>query len=241
LPDPVAGAVLVTRPEPGAAETARRLVASGFVPILAPALAVATLTPRLPSPRRVQAVLVTSGNALGAFDAAWHGVMLLAVGDATAARARAAGFTRVLSAGKDAEALAALALGECRPAAGPLLLACGAGQGVALTARLRMAGLQVVRRIVYAARPATALPAAARAALAAGAVGTALFFSPATARAFAAMLTQTLPVETVSVIEALAISPPTAAALAPLPWRRIRVASHPDQDALLALLGPGST
>jgi hypothetical protein len=45
-----------------------------------------------------------------------------------------------------------------------------------------------------------------------------------------------LPVEVVSGVEALAISRSTEAALAHLPWRRIRVASHPNQDELLALL-----
>jgi hypothetical protein len=42
--------------------------------------------------------------------------------------------------------------------------------------------------------------------------------------------------------EALAISPRVAqaavASAAPLTWRAVRVAAHPDQDSLLALLGP---
>jgi uroporphyrinogen-III synthase len=226
--------VLVTRPEPGASETAARLSALGFEPVLAPALVVA--------PRKVgvkslpQAVLVTSGNAIPALPAALRAVPLLAVGDATAARARAAGFSAVHSAGRDAAALAKLAAGLLAPSGGPLLLASGAGQGLALAADLRARGFTVRRRVAYAAAPAAALPAAARAALAAGAVRSALFFSPLSARRFVTILQRDIPAEVVQGIEALAISHPTEAALTALPWRRIRVASHPTQEALLALL-----
>ncbi|MBX6747830.1 MAG: uroporphyrinogen-III synthase, partial [Acetobacteraceae bacterium] len=45
---PSGPAVLVTRPEPGAEETARRLVALGFRPVLAPALVLEPRPFRLP-------------------------------------------------------------------------------------------------------------------------------------------------------------------------------------------------
>jgi uroporphyrinogen-III synthase len=226
--------VLVTRPEPGAAETAARLLAMGFTPVSAPML---TIRPRAPLPARPvapQAILVTSANAIPALPAAWRARPLLAVGDATAARAVAAGFTRVESAGADAAALAALVIARCRPHGGALLLASGMGQGLTLAASLRAAGFTVQRRIAYAARPAESLPAPAAAALAAGRVGTILFFSPATARGFVVLLQRAgLPI---CGVEALAISQAAAIPLALLPWRGIRVASHPNQDALLALL-----
>jgi hypothetical protein len=37
-------------------------------------------------------------------------------------------------------------------------------------------------------------------------------------------------------VDALAIGGPAAVALQPLPWRRIRVAERPTQDAMLGLL-----
>lgn len=190
----------------------------------------------LTRPGRPQAVLVTSGNALPALPAALHATPLLAVGDATAARARAAGFAEVLSAGRDAAALADLAAARLDPAAGPLLLASGAGQGFELAAALRVSGFTVIRRVAYVAQPATALPQAARAALAAGQVGTALFFSPETARVFVTLLQRDMPPAIVQGVVALAISSRTADALFPLPWRHVRVASQPDQDTLLTLL-----
>jgi uroporphyrinogen-III synthase len=94
----------------------------------------------------------------------------------------------------------------------------------------------VLRREAYAARPVERLPAAAVSALAAGEIGAALFFSSATVRAFIDLLGGALPLTVATGIDALALSPVVARALTPLPWRRIRVASDPNQDAILALM-----
>jgi uroporphyrinogen-III synthase len=226
--------ILVTRPQPGADETAARLAAMGFAAVLAPMLTIAprTLTTKL----RPQAVLITSGNALAALPEALRGTRLLAVGDATAARARAAGFTMVHSAARDAAALAELAVRVCAPSGPPLLLASGEGQGHALAAMLRERGFRVVRRGAYAASPVATLPPAARSALVARTLRAALFFSPLTARVFVNVLLRSQPAATVAGIDALAISRATEVVLRPLPWRHIHVASSPTQDELLTLL-----
>ena len=226
------GLILITRPEPGAQQTLARLATLGWRGLCAPMLSIAPR--RLGAPRRAQAVVVTSANAIPALPDALRTTPLFAVGDATAERARQAGFGRVSSAGKDAEALAALVAEQCHPEHGPLLLASGAGQGMPLAADLRGRGFTVLRRVAYAASPVSALPEAALSALRRGEVGVAMFFSPATARAFTACMVGNN--RLVAGVEALAISPLTARALAPLPWRRIRVASHPNQDELVALL-----
>ena len=226
--------VLVTRPQPGAAETARRLAGMGHTPVLAPVIEIVPVAARLPPPAQVQAVLVTSGNAFAVL--AGHAALpLLAVGDATAAKGRARGFTVVHSAGRDAEALAELATRVCDPGGLPLLLASQQGQGRPLVRALRAAGFSVVHRSAYAARPVAELAEPALAALRAGEVSAALFFSPATARAFVAAV-GSLPAEVFARVDSLAISPAAAAALAPLPWRSIRVAAAPNQDELLGLL-----
>ena len=237
-PDHLPGrrAALVTRPEAEARETARLLAGMGWRPVLAPAMRIETRALRLDPAWRPQAVLATSGNALAALPACLHGVRLLAVGDATAARARAAGFARVDSAGRDAAALVDLAAGGCVPAGGPLLLASGAALGGALAAALRARGFRVLRRVAYAARPVRDLPEAALAALAAGEVGAALFFSEASGRAFAAAVRRAGQAAALAGVTAAAISAAAAEALAPLPWRDIRVASQPNQDELLACL-----
>ncbi len=179
---------------------------------------------------------MTSGNALPALPRSLRTVPLLAVGDATAARARAAGFGVVHSAGRDAAALAELAARLCVAAGPALLLASGEGQGQALAADLRARGFRILRRVAYAARPVTALPAPARIALEAGCLRAVLFFSPLTARVFMNMLQRDMPTANVAGVAALAISRATEAALRALPWLEIRVASSPTQDALLTLL-----
>jgi uroporphyrinogen-III synthase len=228
--------VLITRPEPGASETAARVLALGHQPILAPLLVVQSRNVPLPPSERLQAILVTSGNAIPALPASHRHLPLLAVGEATAARARAAGFEQVSSADGDASDLAALAAARCHPGVDPLLLVSGRGQGQGLAAALRERGFRVIRRTAYAAVPAGALPAHAHEAISRGAVGTVLLFSAETARQCVRLLRAARLREAAREIEALAISPPTAMALRALPWRRIRVADRPNQDALLAML-----
>jgi uroporphyrinogen-III synthase len=227
-------AVLVTRPQPGAAQTARRVAAMGLHPIVAPMLRILPLAAELPPPGFIQAILVTSANALPALGPEFHDTPLLAVGDATASRAADAGFRQVRSATGDADALAALAITACGPP-GTLLLVGAQGQGVALADRLRHAGFSVVHHVVYAAIPATALPEEALTALADGTLAAALFFSPVTSVTFAA-LASGLPRTMMADTDAIAISAAAASPLFPLPWRRIRVASRPNQEELLALL-----
>lgn len=235
LPDSGSG-VLITRPEPGASDTAARIAAMGFRPVLAPLLEIRSLPSALPPPGGLQAILVTSGNAIPALPATHCDVPLFAVGEATASRACKAGFRHVTSADGDAHALAALV--EATPAArgGPLLLLTGKGQGLALANELRSHGFSVVCRAVYAAVPVEDLPAPASAALAAGELAAALFFSAETARQAVRLVNATRLAEAVRSVEALAIGQPAAVALQALPWRRIRVASRPNQDAILALL-----
>jgi uroporphyrinogen-III synthase len=224
--------ILITRPEPGASETAYRIAALGLVPILAPMLMVTSR--RFGPVASPQAVLITSANAVAALDGLDLATPVYTVGDATAERAEQAGFSRVTSAKRDAQALAALVMQRQSPQAGPLLLASGARQGLSLAKELRQAGFRVIRRVAYRSRPIRRLPAEAALALAAGRVRAALFFSAETARAFASAL----PFEPalLSSVDALAISHPTAQAVCHLPWRTLRVAYHPNQEELVALL-----
>ena len=89
LPDSTG--VLITRPEPGASDTAARVTALGLQPILAPLLRVATLHPSFPPSGRVQAILATSGNAIAALPESHRHLRLFAVGQATARTCRRGG------------------------------------------------------------------------------------------------------------------------------------------------------
>ena len=236
MPEPSHPAVLLTRPEPGASRTAARLAELGFTPILAPALVIRALPTSLPDPADNQAVLVTSANALPSLTATWHAHPVFVVGATTAAQADEEGFSDVRNTDANAAALAALVIQTCHPGQGTLLLLSGRGQGQALAHTLRAAKFRVARRVAYAAGAAPALPAAAHAALAQGDITCALFFSAATARAFLRLARRAGLWDRLRNIDAITIGQPARVALEAAPWRRIRIAARPTQDAMLACL-----
>ncbi|MFL5289837.1 MAG: uroporphyrinogen-III synthase [Rhodopila sp.] len=228
--------MLITRPEPGATETASRVAAIGLIPVVAPVLEVEEAGSGLHGLDHIAATLLTSRNAVAPCPLLCHSRPAFVVGDATAARARAAGFTDVRSAGANAVALAALVAEMLDPAAGPLFLPTGQKQGHELAHDLRERGYRVIRRVVYWAKPAAVLPQAARAHLEQGDVRFAMFFSGETARHFVRLLRAAGLGDSVNFVDAVSISDRATVALRELPWRRISVASKPNQDAMLALL-----
>jgi uroporphyrinogen-III synthase len=230
----VSRAILITRPEPGAAESARAVAALGWEAVLAPALILTALP--FKAPGNCQAIIITSRAAARALPPAV--LPVIAVGEATASEARARGFADVRAAAGDAQALAALIGATLKPEAGTLCLAVGEGYALDLAAALRAKGFRVLRRVVYAARPSAALPAEARQAMREGRVHAALFTSPRSAREAMRLLADAGLHKAAQNIIAIALSPRIAAALAALPWAEIRTASRPDHDALLACLGP---
>lgn len=236
MPDPLLAGVLVTRPQPGAARTAARLAELGFSPVMAPALTIQTLPAQLPDPAHIQAVLITSANALPALPPDYHARPLFAVGTTTALQASQAGFRDVRNADGDATTLTTMVAHACQPATGKILLLTGRGQGGALATALRAQGFRVLRRVVYAAIPIPDLPADTSAALAAGRISHALFFSAETARAFVRQIHRAKLADCLREIDAITIGQPARMALQSVPWRRIRVAERPTQDAMLACL-----
>src|ERR1700726_1723986 len=103
-------AYLVTRPYPDNEATGSVLRARGFAVLLAPVLRFEPLSFRDDPEAEYGAVIVTSANALRAIEPQLAGHRLLelpvfAVGEHTAAAARAAGFNQVISAAGDAAAL----------------------------------------------------------------------------------------------------------------------------------------
>ena len=211
--------VLILRPEPGASETAERAKAMGLDPVVAPLFTVRAL-PWTP-PEAAEALLMTSANA------ARHGGARLkpllcrpcyAVGEATGAAARAAGFADVRTGpGDGAAAVAMMAADGVRSA----LHLCGRDH-IPLT----HPGIAIDRRIVYEAVAAGALPEAARAALAAGAV--AVLHSPRAASLFARLVAERARVR-------IAAISPAAAAAAGEGWEVLAPAEAPRDQPLLEL------
>nr|WP_294527348.1 uroporphyrinogen-III synthase [uncultured Rhodopila sp.] len=228
--------ILITRPEPGASQTAERIAAMGFVPVVAPVLAVTGVDATLQLPDQIAATVITSRNAVPACPAALFARPVFAVGSATASCASAAGFIRVIDADGDASVLAPLIAKALAPASGSLFLPTGRGQGTALADSLRKLGFRVIRRVAYQAASVPSLPQEAVFGLQQGQLTAAMFFSTETARHFVRLVLEAGLGEAVSNVEAVSISERPVMALKRLTWRRISVAAKPNQDAMLALL-----
>lgn len=226
--------ILVTRPLEDGVETAQELALRGHEALLAPLLATRFFDGPVLALQGVQAILATSANGVRALARRTprRDLPVFAVGPQTAAEARKHGFADVRNADGDAEALARAVPQWASPEKGVLLHVAGEGNDGKLAARL--AGFQLRREILYAVTAAQTMPDEAAAALRDGRVGGAMFFSPRSAAAFRDLaLKQGLEAKALA---AYAISPATAAALAPLAFAALHVAPRPNLENLLNLL-----
>ncbi len=231
--------LLVTRPEPDAERTAAALRRHGHSVVTAPLVRIELIADAVIDDRPWAAILVTSANAAAAI--AMHerkrallDVPVFAVGNRSAAAMRAAGFADVVSAGGAAADLARRVGGRLKPGACLLYLA-GEDRAGDLAGDLRAQGFVVQTANVYRAVVATTLPQDATDALAGGLDGV-LHFSRRSAEAYVkgARATGLLP-------RALApaqfcLSEQTAAPLRRAGAVLIRVASRPNEAALIALI-----
>ena len=229
---------LVTRPREEAERLAAALATRGIQTVIEPLIEVQYLVLGGLDLGGVQAVLCTSANGVRAFAQASseRRLPLLAVGDATAARARAEGFTAVESAAGDAADLACLAAARLRPQDGALLHAAGDVLAGDLVGALQARGFTVERRVLYEARAAAVLTPNAVAALRCGAIDLALFFSARTAAIFAKLASAAGLADCCATLVALSISVAADAAVAHLPWLDRRIAERPNQPALLEMV-----
>jgi uroporphyrinogen-III synthase len=226
---------LVTRPREEAESLASALAARGVVSVIQPMMEVHYRAPRAPDLADVQAILCTSANGVRALARiiGERDRPLLAVGDATAARARAEGFTDVASAGGSIDDLIRLAALRLRPQDGWLLHVAGEIVAGDLTGSLRAHGFTIERSILYETRPVEALSLSVVRALRSGMIDFALFFSPRTAEIFVTLSDSAGVAGNCRLITALSISAATDAALSALSWRERQVAQEPSQPALL--------
>lgn len=224
---------LITRSQPGASRTAEAVARQGWRPLVVPVAQVVALPPD-PGPlvqgQAARAVLLTSAHAARLAPRELHSRTVLAVGAATAAAARAAGFIRVRSAEGDAAALAHMARTDPDITDGAIWVR---GEQVAadLVALLAKDLIPVWPLIVYGMHPPDDLANQLAAAQAQG-PGTILIHSPAGARA----VIRAAP-DGWQGWCAVALSPAAAAPLAAVADLPITCAASPDETALLAALG----
>ena len=229
-------AVLVTRPRQQAVATARLLHRAGFRAIIDPLLSVQHLPFSLPPRDKVAALLLTSANAVSAFEPSLAELPVFAVGKATGDAALRRGWLDVQSAGGDARSLAALVAAELAPSEGPLVHLSGEETKFELAQRLTAAGFDYRRVVIYRALPATTLAARTRSLLEGAGFRGVLLFSPRTAAIFRALVEGAGLAATLKATSALCLSEDVAARVRALPWRSVEVAPRRSQEAVLACL-----
>jgi len=234
--------VLVTRPEPGASETARRLEAADFLALKLPLQEIRPLEFDAGTiPADIAAVAVTSANAVrhapgDVVDRLKH-LPCFAVAAATAKAAREAGFKHVIEGGGDAEALAKTILG--RPPGGPVAYLCGRVRRPAFEQRLAGEGIAIHALETYDTIGVGYTVKEVQHLAAGHPIDYVLVYSANAAEALIAMALQTGLEELFENAVFACISGRVAESFRERPGTRIRIASEPDERMLLSLLGPG--
>lgn len=186
-------AVLVTRPLPDAETSAADLRARGFEAVVAPMLRFEPFGFAEEAEGSYGGIVVSSANAVRAVEQQLASSPLLklplfAVGERTAAVARAAGFSKVLSADGDAANLRDLVVETAKAKKlkkkSPLLYLAGEEISRDLAGELRERGFEVVTHIAYRMVPARSLPGEAVDGIATGRIEAVLHYSRRSARAF---------------------------------------------------------
>ncbi len=186
----------------------------------------------------IQGILFTSANGVRAFAkvAPRRDLPVFAVGDRTAVAARDAGFTLVESAGGDVDSLVRLVRDRCTPRAGAFLHPAGSDVAGDLAGQLGAAGFAVRRTVLYHAEAATTLSQEVVLALSEHLIDLALFYSPRSAATFVSLARRDGLEKACEKLEILCLSKAVAEAADPIMWRRVMIAPHPVQDALLDTL-----
>lgn len=230
--------VLVTRPEPGASATARRLLELGFEPVVLPLTRiVAVALDRMPDAAAFDAVAVTSANAIRHAPKALlrllAGKPLFAVGERSADLARREEFVDVRAAASDAGDLA-LRLRSALPAAARVLYLAGAVRIDGF--KQALGDLEVETVVVYDAEAIDRQSDAISAALGDRDIWGALVYSARGAALLSDLVGGASLAPLFEDATFFCISANAAAALQGIDGNRIRIAGQPDETGIFALL-----
>ncbi|MEI9404551.1 uroporphyrinogen-III synthase [Mesorhizobium argentiipisi] len=230
--------VLVTRPEPGASRTARRLEALGFQPVLLPLTETSALPVEASIGGDTVAVAATSANAVRhapkALVTALAGLPCHAVGKRTAEACRAAGFFAVTEGPGDAEALANAIAGGLAGEA--IVYLCGRVRFSGFEQRLAAGGVHVQAIETYDTTGVDHDDADVVARLSDRPIDAALLYSAKASLALASLIARPALGHLFEKTEFLALSARVAEPVEEVAGNRVRTASKPEEEALLALL-----
>ncbi|MGN6571910.1 MAG: uroporphyrinogen-III synthase [Pseudolabrys sp.] len=227
--------VAITRPQPNGERSAKALRAQGHDVLLAPLMRVEPIAADLAGDW--SAVVVTSANAPAALNAPREllKLPLFAVGARSAETARQAGFTDVTSADGDVHELVRLIVQRHRGTA-PILYLAGDHRAADFVGALARHGIATEMRVVYRAVTAP-FPARLTDALRNGTLDAVLHYSNRSAENYVAGARTAGVAREALGVRHLCLSEQVAAPLRTAGAADVAVAKHPDEAALIELLG----
>ena len=231
--------VLITRPEPDAAELRAQLEELGHEVTVEPLLRIERSPITATALDGITAVIVTSRNGLRALaeSAAFEGARelpIIAVGSGTAQLAREFGCAHVIEGPGTARDLVPLIVETSSSLPGPLAHVRGEDAAFDLHGALKAHGIKVREVIAYRAIPASGLEPRTVALLGGGAIDAVILMSPRTGAIFARLTTVGGLREAAGKLVFLCLSPAVAAAVEPLGPGRVEVSESPNSAAMLA-------
>ncbi len=234
--------ILITRPEPGASDFARKIIRAGFQPLVE-SLSSVEFTPKPNANfRNFQAFLLTSANGVRALanQTDIRSTPLFAVGSRTADTAQKLGFKNIENANGSGEDLLQLIITKLSPSLGNLLHVSGVQVGFNLTKPLAKSGFNVEHISLYKVTPVKSLPTSCAAGLASGSISYATFFSSQSSKTFVQLVAKASLMHSITHTIAVAISPGAAEPLAILPWHKILIAKQPIASEITKLISEHS-
>ncbi|MDP9127408.1 MAG: uroporphyrinogen-III synthase [Pseudomonadota bacterium] len=250
-------AILLTRPRASSLNFAKEIEAHGYEAVLEPLLTIVPHPAVMPDLSPMQAVMITSSNALEVLAARTNTSRELftlpcfCVGPRTAREAKEAGFSDVRYATGDSADLAAYMLAQGRSAATGGVgsgTAKGWGQGgevLHISGQitdgkaqriLEQASLKVTRWPIYAADPVQRLSATTLVRLAEGTLDAVTVFSVRTGQVLKGLLAQHGLEACCEGLVAIGLSDAVADVLRPLPWRKLKAAAAPTENEVITCL-----
>ncbi len=228
--------MLVTRPQGDAILLSEELASLGYDVLIEPLLSIEPYADLTLDLGDVQALVLTSANAVPALPAEARNRPVYAVGEATAAAARKAECGHVYTSEGNVGYLSKLIVENCRPEDGVILHLSGEVIREGLAAGLRDHGFQYRRVIAYRAVAKTRFSEPVVAAWRGHSIEAVLLFSPRTSEILVDLLRKHRLEQFVDRATALCISQETATPCRDLVWKSLRIAARPNRPALLEQL-----
>lgn len=238
--------ILITRPLEDAPRQAEQLRTLGHTPLIFPLLEIAYASLSPLQLDGIQALIVTSQNALRALahNASFEdakSLPLYCVGPATADLARDLGFKIVLSGNGQAADLVPAITHTAKTGDGALLYCTGQNIAFDLETPLKNAGFLVPRIICYEARELHMRKAAMLAEMIReGEFNSVILMSPRTSSVFVKIIKRFEVEREVRAITCYCYSNAISKPLGDIDGLAVKAASHPSDKELLGLIGPAA-